>query len=184
MAMESSETEVILDKQGHPMTAEQVEQELGFLIDNFKIQFLLHHDDEIYMADYEPDFRRLHAYDKFLQLKYECYTDWIKNSKKHIQEYPLEHMLTENEKKHLSEKNVTQNEKMIVDHIALNRVQQLEYKAKKLACKDELIKMGVMLPEWEKGVKKKKSKVLIKPQKMDSIDKILYSCDPENNQSK
>ena len=172
--------EPILDKKGRPMTKEQAEEELALLIDNFRIQFFFHRDDDSLMVDYEPDFRRLHAYDKFLMLKYECYTDWLKHSRKHIEKYPLEQIISDDRKKKISNKDINLKEKIIVDHLALNRVWQTELKSKRNSCKDELMRMGIVLPEWKSKAQKKKSKMTIKHKKakMESIDKILCNCFP------
>ncbi len=155
--------EPILDKKGRPMTKEQVEEAWGMLKSYFYLDFRddahgknLRDSDE--MDDYRPDAERLHKLKEFLLLEYETLDLWIKNSKKHSKVYPLEHILTEKEKKHLSAKYVKRNDKMIVDHLALQRRNRKELKKKMQAIKEELMLMGVMLPEWKKEKSKKKSK--------------------------
>lgn len=159
--------EVILDKKGRPMTEEQIEKERCRLIGNFRLDFLCYHADDSLMADYEEDFRRLGIYDKFVMLKDECYKEWHKSSKKHLKEYTKEHVLSDEDKKHMPEKSVKRNEKMIVEHLVLNRQLQREIKQKSSTVKQQAEELGIVL--------KRKTKC-------DSIDKILDSCivEPEN----
>ena len=165
--------EPILDKKGRPMTKEQVEEAWGMLKSYFYLDFRdddthgknLRNSDE--MDDYRPDAERLHKLKEFLLLEYETMDLWIKNSKKHSRVYPLEHILTEKEKKHLSAKHVKHNDKMIVDHLASQRQYRNELKKKIQAIKEELMSMGVMLPEWKKAKKKSKFTLHLKRKKQE-----------------
>lgn len=150
--------EMILDKKGNPMSDEQIEYERGMLLDMFRIQFFFHRDPVERMVDYDEDAKHLHFENELLIEKYRYVMDLIRTSKKHCKVYSLEHIYTEKQKKQFPEKKIKRNEKMIVDHLTINRQYRHDLKIMAEELKRELIARNMILPEWNSVDKNKKSK--------------------------
>lgn len=140
--------------------------------EKLEIDYYSYADDEL-MESYRKDFFALgrRGEIRFHQECYDYYKASLVAAKARLNVYAAENIIAEEDKKHMKKKFVKDNEERTVEHIAMNHNEQKIMRRRMKMCREKLIEYGVMQPK----PKKKKSHLAIKPQKMDSIDKVLYS---------
>lgn len=186
--------EVVLDKKGRPMTAEQIQERLEWLVGNFRLDFRVHDenrelepdeedayddvdnyssvDDEL-LESYRKDFFALGRQGE-IQFHKEYYyylTELLPVAKRRLNNYAKQNIPTEEDKKKNKKKFIKNREKETLDHIQSNAAYHHEIEVKIDALKSTLLSFGIAMPEPDM--------IAGEPKKKDSIDKILYGYEPD-----
>ena len=192
--------EVILDKKGCPMTKEQVEEKLWWLVGNFRLDFRVLDEDEVYwdeddtyddfvdlasniddelLKDYEKDFFQLGKRGKiqFYKECYSFYTESLPILKRRLNKYAKKHVISEEDKKRMKKRFIEKSEQERNEHIEINFKWHHELESRIEDCQNKLLSLGVAVPDADMVDMKKTDSQ--KPKKMDGIDKVLYSYEPE-----
>lgn len=174
----TSVNQMVLDKNGQPMSKEHVEEELNYLVDYFRLDVkpLSNADDELLKYYKEIFFKFGRAGEiRFYKECYYYYSDLLPIARRHLKEFIENNVISEETKKHMKKSYIEKHEKRCKEHVELNRKRHSEIKLRIIELRNKLLSIGVELPD---GKNKCKSIVNVNLEKndktVDSVNKWCY----------